>query len=239
MNEEKNPYLIPASIIVAGILIAFAVFYAKGTPGTSSPSNSSFENSRSPAAKNMRPISSDDHILGNPEAPVKIVEYSDLECPFCKSYHPTLKQVMNEYGKDGRVAWVYRHFPLDSIHPKARQEAEASECAAEQGGNEKFWAYVDRLFEITPSNNRLEASRLPEIAQEIGLDRQRFESCLSSGRHAERVARDLEDAINSGGDGTPYTVVLAKNGDVFPFAGALPYQRVREIVEKAIGAGTF
>lgn len=234
MGPDRNPYLIPASIIVAGALIAFAVFYVKGTP--SSPPGNSFENSLSPAAKNLRPVDAEDHILGNPDAPVKIVEFSDLECPFCKSFHPTMKQILSEYGKDGQVAWVYRHFPLDSIHPKARKEAEAAECADELGGDEKFWAYVDRIFEVTPSNNRLEPERLLEIAEYVGLSRTQFESCLASGRQAERVSKDLEDAINSGGDGTPYTVVVTKKGDFFPFSGALPYARVKAIVVEAINA---
>lgn len=234
MDPDRNLYLIPASVIVAGALIAFAVFYAKGVPSTSSPSDSSFENSLSPEAKDMRPVSSEDHILGNPEAPVKIVEFSDLECPFCKSFHPTLKRIIEEYGRDGQVAWVYRHFPLDSIHPKARKEAEAAECAAELGGNQAFWAYVDKIFEVTPSNNRLEPSELPKIAEEIGLERDKFEVCLDSEKYAEHVAKNLEDAINSGGDGTPYSVVVTKNGDFFPFSGALPYAQVKAVVEQAL-----
>src|SRR5207249_6414117 len=80
--------------------------------------------------------------------------------------------------KDGKVVWVYRHFPIDSLHSKARKEAQASECAAALGGNEAFWAYSDKLFEVTPSNNRLDLAQLPRIAQEIGLDRAQFETCL-------------------------------------------------------------
>ena len=120
------------------------------------------------------------HILGNPGAPVKLVEFSDFECPFCKRFHLTMKRLMNEYGEDGKVAWVYRHFPLVSLHSKARREAQAAECASELGGNEAFWAYSDRLFEVAPSNNRLDLALLPRIAQLIGLDRAKFEACLAS-----------------------------------------------------------
>jgi protein-disulfide isomerase len=242
MEEKQSSYLIPASIVVAGALIALAVFFTSGTPVGERPDSrkdqgaDSFGNSLSPAAKNVRKPDSKDHTLGNPDAPVKIIEFSDLECPFCKRYHPTLKQAMQEYGKDGRISWIYRHFPLDSIHSKARKEAEASECAAELGGNEKFWAYVDRLFELTPSNNNLDPSLLPKIAEDVGLDKAKFESCLASGRHASRVQADYEDAINSGGDGTPYTVILTKNGDVFPFSGALPYNQVKSVIEKALAS---
>ena len=100
---------------------------------------------------NVAPVGQDDYIFGNPEAEIKIVEFSDLECPFCKSFHVTLHQVVQEY--DGKVAWIYRHFPIDSRHPKADAEAVAVECAGKLGGNEMFWKYIDKLFEVTPSNN--------------------------------------------------------------------------------------
>lgn len=108
----------------------------------------------------VAPVSPDEHIFGNPNASIFIIEYSDLECPFCKRFHETMKQAMEKYGKNGQVAWVYRHFPLDAIHSKARKEAEATECAAEQGGNEMFWKYTNKLMEITPSNNQLDPKLL-------------------------------------------------------------------------------
>lgn len=109
-------------------------------------------------SSNVRSVNEGDHLRGDPKATVKIVEFSDLECPFCKNFHFTMQQIMSEY--PGKVSWAYRHFPLDSLHPKARKEAEASECAAELGGNDGFWSYVDKLFEITPSNNGLDPNLL-------------------------------------------------------------------------------
>ncbi len=108
----------------------------------------------------LDPVTEKDHVFGNRGAELMIVEYSDPECPFCKRFHETMAQVMSEYGKQGKVAWVYRHFPLDAIHSKARKEAEAMECAGELGGNDKFWAYLNKLMEITPSNNQFDASLL-------------------------------------------------------------------------------
>jgi len=106
-----------------------------------------------------------DNALAN--APVKIVEFSDTECPFCKRFHTTMQQVVKD--SNGQVAWVYRHFPLDQLHSKARKEAEATECAAELGGNEKFWAYLNRLMEVTPANDGLDLAELPVIAAYVGL----------------------------------------------------------------------
>lgn len=230
-EKSSNPNLIPGAIIISGIIIAGALFYGGG--GIQKPTGSGTDVAKT-GGINIKAVTSSDHILGSLDAPVKIVEFSDLECPFCKSFHPTIKQVYEEYGKDGKVAWVYRHFPLDSIHPKARKEAEASECAAELGGNSAFWAYVDRLFEVTPSNNRLESSQLPEIAAYIGLNKDSFKQCLDSGKHASKVEAQLKDAIDSGGQGTPYSVVIAKNGKNFPISGALPYERVKPIIEAAL-----
>src|SRR3989344_4098924 len=99
---------VPIAIVIAGALVAVSLYYSSVkssdvviTPPVINNESASF----------MRPVSSSDHILGNPNASVVIVEYSDTECPFCKQYHTTLKRVMAEYGTNSRVAWVYRHFP--------------------------------------------------------------------------------------------------------------------------------
>lgn len=190
------------------------------------------------AAGNVKQVDSQDHILGNPKAAVRLVEYSDFECPFCKRFHPVVKQIMDEYGKDGRVALVYRHFPLDSLHSKARKEAQASECANELGGNDAFWAYADKIFEVTPSNNNLDLSLLPKLAEEIGLDRAKFETCLAGdargGKYADHIEADVQNATASGGTGTPYSVVIAANGKTFPINGAQPYRVVKSIIDLAL-----
>lgn len=182
----------------------------------------------------MRPVSrARDHIRGNPEAPVTLVEYSDFECPFCKRFHDTVKKLVEESG--GQLKWVYRHFPLEELHPvKARREALASECAAELGGNEAFWKFADRFYELTPSNNRTDVDTvLPRIAREIGLDQAKFAACLASARHDRRVQEDYENAAATGGRGTPWSIVVSKGGKTYPLSGAQPYAAVRELVERA------
>lgn len=242
--DEKNSYLIPLSIVVAGVLIAGAVWFAPlggraPSDGEGSPRKGSGQAAQvlpSDGANGMRPVGANDHIRGNPEALIKIVEYSDLECPFCKRFHATMQQVMEEYGKNGKVAWVYRHFPLDALHSKARKEAEATECANKLGGSGAFWKYADRLFEVTPSNNGLESSQLPAIAEYIGLNRGAFQTCLDSGTFADYVARDLKDAQAAGGSGTPYSIAIAANGEKFPINGAQPYEEVKKIIDLALQA---
>lgn len=95
----------------------------------------------------IRPVTEGDHIVGDINtAKIIIVEYSDFDCPFCKVFHSTMHRVVKD--SNGEVAWVYRHYPIPQLHPDAFKKAEATECAWEQGGNEAFWKYADRLFEI-------------------------------------------------------------------------------------------
>lgn len=190
------------------------------------------------AAANVRPVTAKDHIRGDINAPVKIIEFSDLECPFCKQFQSTLKKVMTDYGDTGKVAWVFRHFPIDQLHPKARKEAQAAECANQLGGNKAFWAYIDKVFEVTPSNNRLDLSRLPAFAADIGLDKAKFETCLQGGRqggkYASLIQSDVQDAVNAGGTGTPFTVVLGPTGKAYPISGAMPYSAVKSLIDVAL-----
>ena len=141
---------------------------------------------------------------------------------------------MEEFGKDGRVAWVYRHFPLDSIHSKSRNEAQASECAARLGGGAKFWEYLDELFKVTPSNNGLDPKELPKIASRIGLDENSFSVCLAGNGDKDKIQADLDDAIASGGQGTPWNILINAKGKKFVINGALPYDAVKEVVLEAL-----
>lgn len=233
----KNNLAIPFAIIIAGALVAGAVMYGNGGLGKrSGQANNQAETGDSGKKENiaLREVSGKDHIRGNPNASVKLVEFSDPECPFCKRFHLTMQKVMEEYGKSGKVAWVYRHFPLDSIHSKARKESEALECAGEQGGNAKFWDYLDRLMEITPSNNGLDLAQLPKIAEYVGLDSAKFKQCLDGGKYAEVIGNDLSDGMNAGVQGTPHSVILSKKGKKIVVSGAQPYESVKASIEQAL-----
>ncbi len=225
---SKNAPLLVAGAVVAILLgAAYFVFVWGGA------------NRQSPRARNgpldrMAAITAGDHIRGNPNAPVKIVEYSDTECPFCKRFHGTMQQVMERYGGRGEVAWVYRHFPIPQLHPKAPREAEATECAHELGGAEKFWAYLDRLFTVTPSNDNLDPAELPKIADAVGLNVAQFTACLSSGRYASHVEAEVQNAVATGGSGTPWSIIVAADGTKYPLSGAQPYASVRQLIELAL-----
>jgi protein-disulfide isomerase len=225
-TETKSNFSTPIAIVLAGIIIAGAMYFSDGkkvaAPITPVKPVSGLDQ--------VRPVSADDHIRGNPNAPVIVVEYSDTECPFCGRFHETMKQIMNEYGKDGKVAWVYRHSPLDQLHSKARNESVALECAAEIGGNEKFWEYTDRIYAVTPTNNGLDPAELPKIAAFVGLDVAKFNTCLVSGKYNSKIEVDLQNAQLTGGSGTPWSVVISKGGNT-SINGALPYAQVKQLID--------
>ncbi len=174
-------------------------------------------------------ITKDDHIKGNVDAPITIVEFSDSECPFCKRFHNTMQEVIAEYSD--KVRWVYKHAPLDGLHRKARKEAEAMECAYDQGGNDAFWKFTDRLYEITPSNDGLAVSELPEIAKFAGLDVNEFNTCLDSGKFSDKVQSHLDEAQRAGLRGTPYSVIITEDGQTIPVSGAFPFEQLKAMID--------
>lgn len=217
---------VPLAIVIAGALIAGALYFSNrgAAPVVVDPNQPT-----APSVK-IGEVQSDDHIRGNPNAELVIVEFSDTECPFCKNFHQTMKQVMDTYGADGKVAWVYRHFPLVQLHPKAAYEAEALECAAELGGNDGFWKYTDKLYEVTPSNNGFDSAQLPALAEQVGLDKAAFTACLESGKHKARVDADMQEVIAAGGQGTPHSIILF-GGEQVPLSGAQPFEVVKATID--------
>ncbi|HEV7449226.1 MAG TPA: thioredoxin domain-containing protein [Candidatus Paceibacterota bacterium] len=221
-------YALPITIVVAGVLIAGAVFWA-GRSSTTTPTNTDNPQDVRTYAPGQ------DHILGNPDAAVKVVEYMDLECPHCKLFNTTMHQVMDYYGTSGKVAWVQRPFPLGSIHSKAPKEAEAAECAADQGGDKAYFAYTDAIFDITPSDNGLDLAQLPIIAKNIGLNVDTFNSCLSSGKFTKKVTDSYNEAIKAGGQGTPYTLIMVGTDSV-ALSGAQPYNSMRAAIDAVLSS---
>jgi protein-disulfide isomerase len=219
-------YALPITIVVAGLLIAGAVFWA-GKSSTATPANT--DNPQDVRAYTP----GQDHILGNPNAAVKVVEYMDLECPHCKVFETTMHQIMDYYGTSGQVAWVQRPFPLASIHTKAPKEAEAAECAAEQGGDAAYFKYVDGVFAVTPSDNGLDLAQLPVIAGQVGLNVDAFNSCLSSGKYAKKITDSYNEAIKAGGQGTPYTLIMVGQDSV-ALSGSQPYDSMRAAIDAVL-----
>lgn len=228
----SDKFLLPVSVIIAGLLIGGGIYWnGKITKGNPTPAQQQQATSQD-IASTLREIDANDHILGSPKSRILIVEYSDTECPFCKMFHPTMLSLMQEYGKDGKVAWVYRHYPIAEIHSKAPKEAEAQECAGELGGNSKFWEYTNKIYEVTPSNNDLEPSELTKIATQIGLSSTAFNTCLESGQYTPRVNLDIKNAQELGALGTPYSIVIdTKTKEHYLIEGAYPYAQLKSVID--------
>jgi protein-disulfide isomerase len=175
-------------------------------------------------------------MLGRPDAPVTIVEFSDYQCPFCQRFFAaTLPTLKTEYIDAGKVRYVFRDYPIDKLHPLARKAAEAAHCAGDQG---KYWEMHDMLFQ---NQNALAVAQLTDHARTLGLNVRTFDECLSSGMHAARVARGVTDAATAGVQGTPgFVIGKTTAGDVIvgtPVRGARPVETFRQIIDRALAQG--
>jgi len=162
-------------------------------------------------------------VLGDPNAPITIVEFSDFQCPFCQRAHPVVKQLLAQYPTQVKLA--YRDFPLSQIHPDAHAAAAAARCAGEQG---KFWQFHDRLFE---TKQPLNGPTFTDHAAQLGLDTAQYVECLSSDRFQTLIQQDLEDGNRAGVSGTPAFFV---NGVVL--TGAQPLAVFEKVVEDELAA---
>ena len=163
----------------------------------------------------------DDPLTGPSDAPVTIVEFSDFQCPACGHAFPTIKRLLQQY--QGKIRVVFRDFPL-SIHPQAPKAAEAGNCANEQG---KFWEMHDRMF---TNQQKLGVADLKAAAAELGLDAQKFNTCLDSGKQAAKWQADVNDGRKYGVSATPTFFI---NGRIV--SGAQPYQNFSEIIDEELG----
>jgi len=167
----------------------------------------------------------DDAVLGNKNAKVTIVEFSDYECPFCgRHFSETYPQIKSQYIDTGKVKLVFRDFPL-SFHQSAQKAAEAAECAGEQG---KYFEMHDKLYQ---NQQTLSVENEKKWAKEIGLDQGKFDKCLDSGQMAGEIAKDMADGQSYGVQGTPGFFINGK-----PISGAQPFSVFQQAIEAELNA---
>jgi len=164
-------------------------------------------------------ITRENHILGNFDAPITLVEFSDFQCSFCARLYPTLKKIEQDY--KGKVRLVYKHFLLSFQY--SQKAAEASECAAEQG---KFWEYHDKLFENAQDYS---VDNFKKWAKELGLNSEKFNNCLDSEKFVQKIQADSQEGREKGVSGTPATFI---NGQLV--SGAQPYESFKEIIDSLL-----
>jgi len=157
-------------------------------------------------------VATGSHVLGDATSKVTIIEFSDIQCPYCKSFHTdTEPQIVQTYVSTGKARFAFRHFPLSTIHQNAEIAAEAAECAAKLGGNDTFWNYLDMLFTNGQGNGTgLDAASLKQYAADLHLDSASFNTCLDNHETAAIVSKDSADGRAAGVSGTPTFFINGK-----------------------------
>lgn len=174
-------------------------------------------------------VTSDEHITGNTNAKVTLIEYSDFQCPFCQRFHPVADQIVKE--SNGKVRWVFRPFPLTQIHPFAEKAAETGECVASLKGNDAYWKFANLMF---TNQATLSDSMMLDMAAQAGASRTAIDACVKSGKFAAKVAASEQEGSNDGVQGTPSTFVIAADGSFELIPGALPYDQAKAYVDRAL-----
>ena len=180
----------------------------------------------------------DDPVIGDPNAPISIIEFSDFQCPFCARFHiQTLPSILEEYVDQGKVKLIFRDFPIQNIHPNALPASVAAECANEQG---KFKEMHDKLFEYQNQWNRVETvdavSLFNEYAVEMNLEQETFESCLSNGKYIDEIKKDLEDGRDYGVSGTPGFFIGNDKIGYVELKGAQPFDSFKKVIDAQLDA---
>ncbi len=198
-----------------------------GSGNVAQGNNANGQNAPDPTqVGDIEPVNDKDHVFGDPNAKVVMIEYSDYQCPFCKAFDPTAKQLLNEF--KGQVKWVYRQFPLESIHPNSREWAIAGECAAKVGGNDAFWKFTDAMFQTDQSSIDVN-----KIASQVGLNASAFKSCNDKKETNSIVDSHLQSGQKAGINGTPGAVMWnLETGAKEMVPGAVPYTTLKATFQR-------
>ena len=179
-------------------------------------------------------ISADnDPIIGNSNAPITIIEFSDFQCPFCAKFHiETLPKITDEYIKEGKVKLVFRDFPIQSIHSNALLASVAAECANEQG---RFKEMHDKLFENQNEWNSKNTDNViilfNQYSLEMGIEKEKFDSCLKNGKYIKEIQKDLDDGRTYGITGTPGFFIGNDKIGFIELKGAHPFENFKDVID--------
>jgi protein-disulfide isomerase len=231
-STPKSHPAVPIAIVVGFAMIALAIFFTADK--AAAPEQVTESEGTEVANGTVRAVDDTDYVRGNPNAPILMIEYSDYDCPFCKQYHATLNKIMNEYGVSGKVAWVYRQFPLPQLHPNAPEISEAALCVGSLGGSTAFWKFTDMIFEERTLEEQTNMVKLPDYAVEAGVEKGAYMNCLSSNQMEEKVKSQTDEALELGAIGTPYTVLIVGNEQAI-VSGAQSYEVVKSIIDNLLG----
>lgn len=249
IEDQKKEHLFkstPLAILIGSVIISLAILINGGIirfkGSTTKSPTAPTQQLPQVAPPDLGPVKvsvDDDPILGDKNAKLTLIEFSDYECPFCKrSFDQLLPELKKNYIDAGKLRLVYRDLPL-SFHQNAHTEAEAAECARAQGGDAVYFKYHDQIFTKTTSNGTgLALDQLPVIAQSLGLNVSQFQQCLDSGKFKDEVDKDIADAEKVGANGTPTWFVGKTTSDGIiegtKIVGAQPFSAFQPTIDSLL-----
>ncbi len=234
MADENVTIKRTTLILVVALVAVFAIGLIGGLAISGALTN---PNNPNPQTGGRMQVSlDDDPSLGDANAEVIVIEFSDFQCPFCRMfYDQTISSLKDEYVSTGKVRFVYRDFPLSSIHPLAQKSAEASECADEQG---KFWEYHNKMFDeqskLGQGTIDYSIEDLKNWATEISLDANQFNQCLDSGKYEQEVQKEFQDGVSYGVSGTPTFYIVNLQKGFVEVVGAQPYSAIKQVIDSEL-----
>jgi protein-disulfide isomerase len=248
--QSRGAWIIAGSILLGGLIISASILSSSGAfqKGTGSGSAAVQQPTGNPAPTAQQPdkpsgpvkVSVDnDPVMGDKNAPLTLIEFSDYECPFCKrAFTDVLPELKKAYIDTGKVKLVYRDFPL-SFHANAEKEAEAAECARSQSNDAMYFKFHDQIFtQSTVGGTGLALTQLPVIAKNLGLNVNQFQQCLDSGKFKDEVAKDIADGSAAGVSGTPSWIIgtSSKDGQIEGqlIVGAQPFSAFKTIIDEKL-----
>lgn len=223
--RKTPPWMLPVAIVVAGSIVACALYFVR---------INKLVHEEAGDVRVVRPVSPMDHLMGNPTAPVIVVQYGDIDSEFSKKFNAIMTQIMAEYAESGKVAWVYRHLPIIATHPYSATHASAAECVASLSGPESFWRFLDALAAQAPGTNQFDPKYYDTVISGLGVPAAPFAECLAKGTFEKRVQDDYANALLAGATGAPYLVLVVKGQPPVSIDGALPYTSMKKVLEESL-----
>ena len=224
---------VPSAIIIGSLIISGSIMLTGNKVGKTTANTKNDVNMFT-----GKDIDSKDYVEGKTTSDIFLVEYSDPECPYCIQLHPTMKQLRTKY--EDKIAFVYRHFPIAQLHPKAFDESRAIACAGVVGGKKGYYEYIDSLYgykyskQSTRQSTALSADGKEAIAANVGLDATAFANCMTSGKTASTVSESLNDGTGAGVSGTPSSFLVKRTDNGLELIAAIDGARPMEYFDAAI-----